>query len=378
MIEDIFNIGADDRDIDLFEGQYKVNGMRYNSYLIMDEKVCVLDSVAENFGDEWLKSIREIVKDRKVDYLVISHMESDHSFNIEKLVNEYPDITLVGNTQTFNILNKYFETGANKLIVKNDEVLSLGKHSLRFIFAPMVHWPEVMMSYDEYSGTLFSADAFGKFDLEGEWDDKAAEYYFGIVGKYGSQVQSVLKKLGGMEINNICSLHGPVLEGNISHYVNLYDTWSSYESEKRGVVIAYGSIYGNSRKACEYLYERLKENNIDVKIFDLARSDVHEVLSYAFRYDTLVVASSTYNGDMFPCVKSFIESLNERNFQKRNVALIQSGSWAPLACKAMRKKLEENREISFFTKEVTVTGSFKRNDQYQLDELFEQMMEIYR
>ena len=377
MMEDIFNIGVDDKDTILFEGQYKVKGMRYNSYLIMDDKICVLDSVAEDFGDEWLKSIKETVRDRKVDYLLISHMESDHSFNIEKLVNEYPDITLVGNTQTFNILNKYFDLNVNKLIVKNDEVLSLGKHSLRFIFAPMVHWPEVMMSYDEYSKTLFSADAFGKFDLEGDWDDKAAEYYFGIVGKYGNQVQNVLKKLNGVEINTICSLHGPVLEDNIEHYVNLYDKWSSYESEKKGVVIAYGSIYGNNKKACEYLYDKLKEKGTDVKIFNLALSDVHEVLSYAFRYDTLVLGSSTYNGDMFPCVKIFIECLNERNFQKRNVALIQSGSWAPLACKSMKKKLEENKEISFFTKEVTINGSFKKNDRYQLDELCEQILELY-
>ena len=377
MMEDIFNIGVDDKDTILFEGQYKVKGMRYNSYLIMDDKICVLDSVAEDFGDEWLKSIKETVRDRKVDYLLISHMESDHSFNIEKLVNEYPDITLVGNTQTFNILNKYFELNVNKLIVKNDEVLSLGKHSLRFIFAPMVHWPEVMMSYDEYSKTLFSADAFGKFDLEGDWDDKAAEYYFGIVGKYGNQVQNVLKKLNGVEINTICSLHGPVLEDNIEHYVNLYDKWSSYESEKKGVVIAYGSIYGNNKKACEYLYDKLKEKGTDVNIFNLALSDVHEVLSYAFRYDTLVLGSSTYNGDMFPCVKIFIECLNERNFQKRNVALIQSGSWAPLACKSMKKKLEENKEISFFTKEVTINGSFKKNDRYQLDELCEQILELY-
>ena len=377
MMEDIFNIGVDDKDTILFEGQYKVKGMRYNSYLIMDDKICVLDSVAEDFGDEWLKSIKETVRDRKVDYLLISHMESDHSFNIEKLVNEYPDITLVGNTQTFNILNKYFELNVNKLIVKNDEVLSLGKHSLRFIFAPMVHWPEVMMSYDEYSKTLFSADAFGKFDLEGDWDDKAAEYYFGIVGKYGNQVQNVLKKLNGVEINTICSLHGPVLEDNIEHYVNLYDKWSSYESEKKGVVIAYGSIYGNNKKACEYLYDKLKEKDTDVKIFNLTLSDVHEVLSYAFRYDTLVLGSSTYNGDMFPCVKIFIECLNERNFQKRNVALIQSGSWAPLACKSMKKKLEENKEISFFTKEVTINGSFKKNDRYQLDELCEQILELY-
>ena len=377
MMEDIFNIGVDDKDTMLFEGQYKVKGMRYNSYLIMDDKICVLDSVAEDFGDEWLKSIKETVRDRKVDYLLISHMESDHSFNIEKLVNEYPDITLVGNTQTFNILNKYFELNVNKLIVKNDEVLSLGKHSLRFIFASMVHWPEVMMSYDEYSKTLFSADAFGKFDLEGDWDDKAAEYYFGIVGKYGNQVQNVLKKLNGVEINTICSLHGPVLEDNIEHYVNLYDKWSSYESEKKGVVIAYGSIYGNNKKACEYLYDKLKEKGTDVKIFNLALSDVHEVLSYAFRYDTLVLGSSTYNGDMFPCVKIFIECLNERNFQKRNVALIQSGSWAPLACKSMKKKLEENKEISFFTKEVTINGSFKKNDRYQLDELCEQILELY-
>ena len=377
MMEDIFNIGVDDKDTMLFEGQYKVKGMRYNSYLIMDDKICVLDSVAEDFGDEWLKSIKETVRDRKVDYLLISHMESDHSFNIEKLVNEYPYITLVGNTQTFNILNKYFELNVNKLIVKNDEVLSLGKHSLRFIFAPMVHWPEVMMSCDEYSKTLFSADAFGKFDLEGDWDDKAAEYYFGIVGKYGNQVQNVLKKLNGVEINTICSLHGPVLEDNIEHYVNLYDKWSSYESEKKGVVIAYGSIYGNNKKACEYLYDKLKEKGTDVKIFNLALSDVHEVLSYAFRYDTLVLGSSTYNGDMFPCVKIFIECLNERNFQKRNVALIQSGSWAPLACKSMKKKLEENKEISFFTKEVTINGSFKKNDRYQLDELCEQILELY-
>lgn len=377
MVEDIFNIGADDKDIDLFEGQYKVKGMRYNSYLILDDKICVLDSVAQNFGDEWLESIKNIVKDRKVDYFVISHMESDHSFNIEKLVNEYPDVTLVGNTQTFNILNKYFEIKANKLIVKNDEVLTLGKHSLRFIFAPMVHWPEVMMSYDECSKTLFSADAFGKFDLEGDWDDKAAEYYFGIVGKYGNQVQNVLKKLSGVKISAICSLHGPVLEDNLAHYINLYDNWSSYESEKQGVVIAYGSIYGNNKKACEYLYDKLKEKGIDVKIFDLARSDVHEVLSYAFRYNTLVLSSSTYNGDMFPCVKTFIDSLSERNFQKRNVALIQSASWSPLACRAMKKKLEENKEISFFTNEVTINGAFKKNDCYQIDMLCEQILELY-
>lgn len=377
MVEDIFNIGADDKDIDLFEGQYKVKGMRYNSYLILDDKICVLDSVAQNFGYEWLESIKNIVKDRKVDYFVISHMESDHSFNIEKLVNEYPDVTLVGNTQTFNILNKYFEIKANKLIVKNDEVLTLGKHSLRFIFAPMVHWPEVMMSYDECSKTLFSADAFGKFDLEGDWDDKAAEYYFGIVGKYGNQVQNVLKKLSGVKISAICSLHGPVLEDNLAHYINLYDKWSSYESEKQGVVIAYGSIYGNNKKACEYLYDKLKEKGIDVKIFDLARSDVHEVLSYAFRYNTLVLSSSTYNGDMFPCVKTFIDSLSERNFQKRNVALIQSASWSPLACRAMKKKLEENKEISFFTNEVTINGAFKKNDCYQIDMLCEQILELY-
>ena len=211
MIEDIYNIGQNDKDIDLFEGQYKVNGMSYNSYLINDEKICVLDTVAENYGNQWLDSIVDIIGDKKVDYLVISHMESDHSYNIDKLVRKYPDITLVGNTQTFNILNKYFDIKANKLIIKNEEALNLGKHSLKFILAPMIHWPEVMFSYDEYSKTLFSADAFGKFDLEGEWDDKAAEYYFGIVGKYGNQVQTVLKKIQNLQIKNICSLHGPVL-----------------------------------------------------------------------------------------------------------------------------------------------------------------------
>lgn len=377
MIEDIYNIGQNDKDIDLFEGQYKVNGMRYNSYLINDEKICVLDTVAENCGNQWLDYIVDIIGDKKVDYLVISHMESDHSYNIDKLVRKYPDITLVGNTQTFNILNKYFDIKANKLIIKNEEALNLGKHSLKFILAPMIHWPEVMFSYDEYSKTLFSADAFGKFDLEGEWDDKAAEYYFGIVGKYGNQVQTVLKKIQNLQIKNICSLHGPVLEDNIEHYVKLYNTWSAYESEKKGVVIAYGSIYGNNKKACEYLCKILEDKGIKTKIFDLARSDVHEVLAYAFRYDTLVISSSTYNSDVFPCVKTFIEALNERNFQKKNIALIQSGSWAPLANKAMKKLLEVDSEISFFTKEITINGSFKKNDQYQLDELADEISKLY-
>ena len=386
VTKDIQYVGVNDHDIDLFEGQFELErGMAYNSYVILDEKIAVMDSVDVNFSKEWLSNIKEVLGSKKPDYLIVQHMEPDHSANITLLTSEYPDMVVVSSMQAFTMMKQFYgnDYADRRMVVKEGSTLELGKHTLQFIGAPMVHWPEVLMTYDTCDKVLFSADGFGKFgandieDPEG-WACEARRYYFGIVGKYGVQVQNVLKKASNLDISIIAPLHGPVLDENLGYYLDLYNTWSSYGVESEGVMIAYSSVYGHTQEACKELKRVLEEKGCSkVALNDLAREDMHETIEDAFRYGTLILATTTYNGDMFPCVKTFIDSLSERNFQKRNVALIQSASWSPLACRAMKKKLEENKEISFFTNEVTINGAFKKNDCYQIDMLCEQILELY-
>ena len=345
ITKDIFYIGVDDKKITKFEGQFDVeNGMSYNSYLIIDEKIAILDSVDANFKDEWISNIKKALNGKKPDYLVISHMEPDHSANLANLVKIYPDITVVMNQSMQKMYLQFFkELPKNVLLVKELDELNLGKHTLKFIFAPMVHWPEVMFSYDMCDKVLFSADAFGKFgsldydDPEG-WACEARRYYFGIVGKFGAQVQNVLKKLSGYDIKIIAPLHGPVLSDDLSYYLNLYDIWSSYKSETEGVFICYASVYGNTKKACEILASKLEKEGIKVAIASLIDEDFYESVEDAFRYDRLVLASPTYNGGIFPVMENFIDALNARGYKNKKIAFIENGSWAPMARKAMQAK----------------------------------------
>ena len=380
--EELYYIGVNDRDIDLFEGQYDVpNGMAYNSYIIFDEKIAVFDTVDANFTDEWLDNIVEVIADRKPDFLIVQHMEPDHSANIKNFLNKYPETIVVGNAKTFAMLSNYFDDldlGDKKLVVKDGETLSLGKHELKFVFAPMVHWPEVMMTYDTTDKVFFSADAFGKFgtlDTDEDWACEARRYYFGIVGKYGAQVQALLKKTSGLEIKTICPLHGPILLTNLDYYLGLYDTWSSYGVESEGVFIAYTSVYGNTKKAAEYLATKLEEKGCPkVAISDLCRDDIHECVEDAFRYSKLVLASTTYNNDVFPFMKTFIDELTERNYQNRTIGLIENGSWAPTAAKAMKAMFEKSKDITFLDTTVTIKSAVKDNDLTQLDALADELL----
>lgn len=382
--KDIQYIGVNDHQIDLFEGQYDVpNGMAYNSYVILDEKIAVLDTVDVNFTEEWLNQLSNVLNGRKPDYLIVQHMEPDHSANIQNFMKVYPETTIVGNAKTFVMMDQFFDLDPSiqRLVVKNNETLCLGKHTLTFVFAPMVHWPEVMMTYDDVDKVIFSADAFGKFganDVEEDWDCEARRYYIGIVGKFGMQVQAVLKKLANIDVQMICPLHGPVLKDNLSHYIHLYDIWSSYQVESQGVVIAYTSVYGNTKQAVELLAQQLKENGCPkVSIHDLARDDMAEAVEDAFRYDSLVLATTTYNNDVFPFMKEFIHHLLERNYQNRRVAFVENGSWGPMAAKVMNNMLSGCKNITFADTIVTIKSAVKSDTEEMISQLAKELCETY-
>ena len=380
ITNDIRYIGVNDHSIDLFEGLYTVpEGMAYNSYVITDEKIAVMDTVDSHFGEEWLAKLENALAGRKPDYLIIHHMEPDHSANIDKFVNAYPEATIVGNAKTFEMIDQFFGRGLckNKLAVKNGEVLSLGRHELTFLFAPMVHWPEVMMSYDGTDKVLFSADAFGKFgalDCEDkEWDCEARRYYVGIVGKYGMQVQTMLKKVATLDIKTICPLHGPVLTGDLSHYTGLYDTWSSYGVESDGVCIAYTSVYGNTKKTAELLAKKLEERGCKAAISDLARCDMAEAVEDAFRYGKLVLATTTYNADIFPFMRQFIDHLTERGYQNRTLGFIENGTWAPAAAKTMKAMFEKSKNINYIDTTVTLRSAMTEENAEAIERMAEEL-----
>ncbi len=364
ITNDIFYVGVNDRDVDLFEGQYVVpNGMAYNSYVIVDDKIAVMDTVDERFGDEWLANIKRVTGNKTPDYLIVQHMEPDHSANIQKFVAEYPTATVVANARTFVMLDNFYRDmpTINRLTVENGQTLSLGRHQLTFVFAPMVHWPEVMVTYDSADKTLFSADGFGKFgalDTDEDWACEARRYYFGIVGKYGAQVQALLKKAATLDIEKICPLHGPVLTENLGYYLNLYNTWSSYGVECDGVFIAYTSVYGHTKAAALLLADELKSLGCPkVVITDLARDDMAEAVEDAFKYGKLVLATTTYNAEIFPFMREFVDHLTERNYQNRTIGIIENGSWAPMAAKVIKSKFEKSKNITWLNTTVTITSS---------------------
>lgn len=380
VTKDIKYVGVNDREIDLFEGQYTVpDGMAYNSYVIDDEKIAVLDTVDRRFGDVWLNNIKSVLGGRKPDYLIVQHMEPDHSANIGEFLKVYPEATVVGNVKTFTMIDRFFGKGLckNTLTVKDGETLTLGKHELTFVFAPMVHWPEVMVTYDKTDKVLFSADGFGKFgtsDTEGDWACEARRYYFGIVGKYGAQVQQLLKKAAALDIKIICPLHGPVLSENLEYYLNLYNIWSSYAVESEGVCICYTSVYGNTEKAAKKLAEELEISGCPkVALNDLARCDMAEAVEDAFRYGKLCLATTTYNGDIFPFMRTFIEHLTERNYQNRTVGFIENGSWAPIAAKVMKGMFEKSKNITFTEKTVTVNSALTDENSNDIAALAEEL-----
>ena len=362
VTEDIRYVGVNDHEIDLFEGQYAVpQGMAYNSYVILDEKIAVMDTVDARFGAQWLENIAAVIGRREPSYLVVQHMEPDHSANIQRFLERYPGAALVGNAKTFVMLDQFFPElpRAARLTVKDGEELCLGAHTLRFLFAPMVHWPEVMVTYDEKDRALFSADGFGKYgalDVDAPWDDEARRYYIGIVGKYGAQVQKLLKAASALDVQIICPLHGPVLRENLGHYLEKYDLWSSYRPEERGVLIACASIYGHTRDAARLLRDELAKLGQKTVLADLARADMAECVAEAFRYDRLVLAGVTYNGDLFPCMRAFLHALTERNYQGRTVAFIENGTWAPASGRLMATALEKCKNLTFKEK-VTIKSA---------------------
>ena len=381
ITEDIKYVGVNDHQVDLFEGQYVVPlGMAYNSYVIMDEKIAIMDTVDRRFGDEWLANLAAVLGDRKPDYLIVQHMEPDHSANIMNLLKVYPDTIVVGNAKTFTFMEQFYgkDPAMKKQVVKNGEQIVLGKHVLNIVFAPMVHWPEVMMTYDSTDKVLFSADGFGKFgandveDPEG-WACEARRYYFGIVGKYGLQTQKVLKAASALDIQTICPLHGPVLNENLGYYIGLYDKWSSYTPEEPGVCIAYTSVYGHTRIAGEKLAELLRAKGVKVAISDLARDDMPEVVEDAFRYDRLVLATTTYNNGIFPFMHTFIEHLTEREYQNRTIAFIENGTWAPVAGKLMKAMFEKSKKITFAETTVTIKSALNADSEAALEKLAEEL-----
>lgn len=379
--ENILYVGVNDRDIDLFEGQYVVpEGVSYNSYLIMDEKITLMDTVDARKSEEWLANIKVILGTRQPDYLVVSHMEPDHAGSIAAAVEEFPDMQLVGNAKTFAFMGQFFDMDIEnrKKVVSEGDELSLGSHNLKFVMAPMVHWPEVMMSYESSEKILFSADGFGKFgalDADEDWACEARRYYFNIVGKYGAQVQTVLKKLSEVEVNAICPLHGPVLKENLDYYLGLYDTWSSYRPEDEGVLVAYASIYGNTAGAAKKIADMLKEKGVKkVAVTDLARDDMAEAIEDAFRYDKMVLACSTYDGGIFPCMEDFLSHLKGKNYQKRTVALIENGTWAPMAGKKMREVLEGMKEVKVLENVVTIRSAVKEETIAALNALADEIV----
>lgn len=376
ITNDISYIGVNDRKIDLFEGQYIVpNGMAYNSYLISDEKIAVMDTVDRNFTDEWLGNLEKALDGRKPDYLIVQHMEPDHSSNIVSFMNAFPDAQIVSSSKAFPMMKNFFgkEFEDRRILVGDGDTLNLGKHTLTFISAPMVHWPEVIMTYDAEDKVLFSADAFGKFgalDTDEDWACEARRYYFGIVGKYGAQVQKVLEKLSSLDIQTICPLHGPVLNENLEYYTGLYDTWSSYGTESEGIVISYTSVYGNTKKAVDILAEKLKANGCPkVVVNDLARCDMAEAVEDAFRYGRLVLATTTYNSDIFPFMREFVQHLAERGIKNKTIAMIENGSWAPQATKVMKRMLEGCKDLSYTENNVKIISALNEESSAQLDAL---------
>lgn len=384
ITKDIHYIGVNDHNVDLFEGQYVVpNGMAYNSYVIIDEKIAVIDTVDIHFTHEWLDNLNAALNGRTPDYLIIQHMEPDHSANIAYFMKVYPNTTIVANQKTFQMMDQFFnlDSSIKRLIVKNKESLCLGSHTLTFVFAPMVHWPEVMVTYDHKDKVLFSADGFGKFgalDVNEDWIDEARRYYIGIVGKYGKQVQNLLKQAAELDIEIICPLHGPILNDNLGYYINLYDTWSSYNVEKEGIVIAYTSIYGHTKKAVELLSDKLKEKGCpNVIVHDLARCDMAQAVADAFQYEKLVLATTTYNADVFPFMKEYIHHLTERNFQNRTVAFIENGSWAPCANKMMKDMLKDAKDLTYPKTEVTIHSALNQTSNDALEKLSEELCKDY-
>ena len=376
ITDDILYVGVNDHEVDLFEGQYVVpNGMSYNSYVIMDEKIAVMDTVDARFGEEWLKNLAGVLNGRKPDYLIVQHMEPDHSANTAKFLEVYPEAKIVASQKAFAMIKNFFgsDYADRRVVVGEGDTLALGKHTLAFVTAPMVHWPEVIVTYDTCDKVLFSADGFGKFgalDVEEDWACEARRYYIGIVGKYGFQVQSLLKKAAGLDIQIICPLHGPVLTENLGYYIGLYDTWSFYKVESDGVVIAYTSIYGNTKKAVELLAEKLRANGCPKVVeTDLARDDMAEAIEDAFRYGKLVLATTTYNGDVFPFMHTFIHGLVERNYQNRTIAFIENGSWTPIAARVMREMFANSKNITFAENTVTIMSALDEKSMAQLDAL---------
>ena len=381
VTNDIKYIGVNDHQIDLFEGQYIVpNGMAYNSYVIMDEKIAVMDSVEAGFAKEWMENLQKVLGGRTPDYLIVHHMEPDHSANILNFVNKYPDVKIVASARAFSIMNQFFGTdfAEKQMVVGEGDTLSLGKHQLTFLMAPMVHWPEVMMTYDSTDKVLFSADAFGKFgalDVEEDWACEARRYYIGIVGKYGVQVQNVLKKLSQLDVQTICPLHGPVLSENLAYYFNLYQVWSGYQPEDEGIMIAYTSVYGNTKKAALLLAEQLEaKGNIKVVVNDLARCDMAEAVEDAFRYSKIVLATTTYNGEIFPFMREFIQHLTERNFSNRTVAFVENGSWAPMAARIMKGMLEKSKNINYTDTTVKIMSALNEESVAQISALAEELI----
>jgi len=381
--KDVYYVGVNDHKVDLFEGHYIVpNGMAYNSYVIMDEKIVIMDTVDRNFTKEWLMNIKNVLGERKPDYLVVQHMEPDHSANIMKFLEVYPDATIVSNVKAFKMMDQFFHAEIkNKLIVKEGDTLNLGKHVLNFVFAPMVHWPEVMFTYDSTDKILWSADAFGKFgalDVEDDWDCEARRYYIGIVGKYGPQVQNVLAKAKTLEIKSICPLHGPILEENLSHYLNKYDIWSSYQTESEGIAIFFTSVYGNTKAAVELLTEKLKAAGCPkVVVNDLARTDMAEDVEDAFRYGKIILATTTYNASIFPYMNEFLTQLTERNFQNKTIALMENGSWAPMAAKVMKDKLAASKNITIVEPTMKILSSMDESTKEQMDAVVKHLCSDY-
>ena len=380
ITNDVKYIGVNDHKVDLFEGQYIVpNGMAYNSYAIIDEKIAIMDSVDANFKDEWLNNIKNVLGDRSPDYLIVQHMEPDHSANVHEFAKAYPDATIVATDRAFVMMKKFFGTdfADRRIVVTEGDTLSLGKHNLTFVLAPMVHWPEVMMTYDSTDKILFAADGFGKFgalDVEEDWACEARRYYFGIVGKYGAQVQAVLKKASALDIQIICPLHGPVLKENLGYYLDLYNTWSSYEVESEGTLICYTSIYGNTKKAVELLADELKANGCPkVVVNDLARCDMAEAVEDAFRYGKIILATTTYNGDIFPFMRNFIHELLERGYRNRKIGIVENGTWAPVVKNKITKAFENSKEIAFADTVVTVHSALNDESREQIKALAKEM-----
>ena len=385
ITNDIRYIGVNDHSVDLFEGQYHVpNGIAYNSYVILDDKIAVMDTVDGHFAHPWLENLAAVLGGRTPDYLIVQHMEPDHAANVDKFLKRYPHASVVASAKAFKMMEGFFGTdyAGRRLVVGEGDTLSLGKHTLAFVTAPMVHWPEVIVTYDVYDKVLFSADGFGKFgalDVEEPWDDEARRYFIGIVGKYGAQVQALLKKAAKLDIRKICPTHGPVLTENLGHYLNLYDIWSSYQVESEGIVVAYTSVYGNTQAAAELMAQRLRAKGAPkVVVHDLARCDMAAAVADAFRYGNLVLATTTYNADIFPRMKTFLHALTERNFQNRTVAFIENGSWAPMAAKIMKSILAESKNLRFADTIVTVRSSLKDESRAQIEALADELTMAYR